>query len=117
MLFSIATAVDTAPWSFSAPPRVEVVSGLVGQDNFVPSRRFREDGLEDLKLSTGGARDTPGAPAVAKRRKPINNVHPKPNETMQILEAMSHALCFTYFFLPDFFMDRTPLEAGVFTWF
>ena len=34
--------------------RVKVVSGLVGQDNFVPSRRFREDGLEDLKLSTGG---------------------------------------------------------------
>ena len=65
VLFSLATAVDTAPWSLSAPPRVEVVSGLVGKYNFVPSRRFREDGLENLKLSTGGgAADTLGAPAV-----------------------------------------------------
>ena len=54
----MGTAVDTAVWSLSVPPHVEVVSGLVGQDNFVPSRRFREDGLEDLKLSTGGARGT-----------------------------------------------------------
>ena len=44
---------------------------LVGKDNFVPSRRFLEDGLEALRLSTGvggGARvNTLGAPAVAKR--------------------------------------------------
>ena len=74
------------------------------------SRRFKA-------VNGGGAPDTLGAPAVAKRTKPINSVHPKPNKTMQILEAMWHALCFTHSFLPDFFMDRTPLEAGVFTWF
>ena len=60
----------------SAPPRVEVVSGLVRQDNFVPSRRFRKDGLEDLKLSTGGGARVNtllGAPAVAKQTKPLND--------------------------------------------
>ena len=75
LLFSMVTTVDTAPWSLSAPPRVEVVSGLVRQDNFVPSRRFREGGLEDLKLSTaggGGRVNTLGVPAVAKQTKPIN---------------------------------------------
>ena len=50
----MVTAVYTAPWSLSAPPRVEGVSGLVRQDNMVPSRRFREDGLEYLELSTEG---------------------------------------------------------------
>ena len=39
-----------------APPRVEAVSRLVRQDHFVPSRRFREDGLEALNLSTGRRR-------------------------------------------------------------
>ena len=57
LLFFMVTTVYTAPWSHgnsSEPPRVEVVSGLVWEDNFVPSRRFREDSLEVLKLSTGG---------------------------------------------------------------
>ena len=42
--------------------------------NFVPSRRFREDGLEDLKLSTGGGTrvNTHGTLDVAKQPKPIN---------------------------------------------
>ena len=60
----------------SAPPRVEVVSGLVLQDNFMPSRRFREDGLEDLELPTGGGarvNTLVGAPAVAKQTKPCNS--------------------------------------------
>ena len=39
---------SSTTWSVYAPPRFEVVSGLVRQDNFMPSRRFREDGLEDL---------------------------------------------------------------------
>ena len=49
------------------------------QDNFVPSRRFREDGLllyvEDLKLSTGGGArvNTLGTPAMAKQTRPINS--------------------------------------------
>ena len=46
------------------------------QDNFVPSGRFREDGLEAcFKAANGGegARvNTLGAPPVAKRTKPIN---------------------------------------------
>ena len=45
VLFYMVTAVYTAPWSSSLPPRVEVVSSLVRQDYFVPSRRFREGGL------------------------------------------------------------------------
>ena len=47
----------------------------VRQENFVPSRRFREDGLEDSKLSRGGGTrvNTLGAPAVAKQTKPINS--------------------------------------------
>ena len=67
LLFSIITAVYT--WSFSAPapPRVKVVSGSARQESSVPSRRFREDGLEDLKLPTGGGArvNTHGALAVA----------------------------------------------------
>ena len=79
LLFSVATTAYTAPWSHgisSASPRVEVVSGLVREDNFMPSRRLHEDSLEALKLSTGGggARvKTFGAPAVAKQTKPINS--------------------------------------------
>ena len=58
----MVTAVYTGPWShgiLSAPPRVEAISGLVPQGNFVPSRRFQEEGLEALKQSKrggGGAR-------------------------------------------------------------
>ena len=33
---------------------VEVVSGLVRQDNFVPSRRFREDDRENLQSCQRG---------------------------------------------------------------
>ena len=53
-----------------APPRVEVVSGLVRQDNLMSSSRFREDGLEDLGLPTGGGarvNTLVGALAVAKQ--------------------------------------------------
>ena len=38
----------------SAPLRVEVVSDLARQDNFVRSRRFRKGDREASKLSTGG---------------------------------------------------------------
>ena len=51
-------------------------SGFVRHDYFVSSRRSREDGLEDLKLSTGqGARVSAllGAPAVAKQKKKPDN--------------------------------------------
>ena len=82
--------------------------GYEWQYNFVPSRRFREGGLEDLKLSRGGggARvNTPiGAHAVAKLTKPISSdslkvqvepvvsyLHAKEKKTIQILEAMWHA--------------------------
>ena len=77
-----------------------MASGLARQDNFAPSRRFREDGLEYSKLSTaGGARvNTLGALAVAKHAKPINSdslqvevepvVSTPSSETIQILEAM-----------------------------
>ena len=75
----MVTAVHTAPsWSSSAPP-VEMVSGLVRQDNFVPSRRFREGGLENSKLliavnGGGGVRvNTLGGPAVAKQTKLVNS--------------------------------------------
>ena len=87
LLFSMVTAVSTVPWSHgssSAPPRVEVVSGLVRQGNFVPSRRFREDGPEALKLPTGGGGvrvNTLGAPALAKQMKP-NNMN---NDSLQVL--------------------------------
>ena len=75
LLFSIITAVYSTMWPLSAPPLVKVVSGLARQDNFVPSRRFREDGLEDLKLLTaGGVRvNTLGTLAVAKQTKPIRS--------------------------------------------
>ena len=53
----MVTAVDTDPCSLFAPPRVKVVSGLVRRENFVPSRRLRENGLvEELKQSMGGGR-------------------------------------------------------------
>ena len=78
----MVTAVYTGPWShgiLSAPPRVEAISGLVPQGNFVPSRRFQEEGLEALKQSKrgGGAPEEIntliGAPAVAKQTKPIKS--------------------------------------------
>ena len=86
LLFSIITAVYSTMWPLSAPPLVKVVSGLARQDNFVPSRRFREDGLEDLKLSTGGGRQSNyswrSTLAVAEQPKPINGdslqVHVEP---------------------------------------
>ena len=55
-----------------APPRVGVVSGLVRQNNFVPVRRFHEDGREALMLTTGGWRQNrySWAPAVPKQTKP-----------------------------------------------
>ena len=50
---------------------------MAREDNFVPSRRFREGGLEDLKLSTGGAAIVNtlrvGGLAVAKQTKPIGS--------------------------------------------
>ena len=50
---------STAPWthgSSSAPPRVEVISGLVRQHHVAPRRRFRKDGREASKLATRGGR-------------------------------------------------------------
>ena len=103
VFYQVWDLVDTAPWSLSAPPRVEVVSGLVGQDNFVPTRRFREDDLEDIKMSPGGgALDILLAPPPwQKKTKRIRSVRPKPNAALQILEAMWHALCFTHVFYPN----------------
>ena len=78
LLFSLVTGVILqhvdAHGSSSAPLGVEVISGLVRQDDFVPSRRFHEDGREASKLATGGRTriNTLGAPAVAKRTKPGN---------------------------------------------
>lgn len=45
--------------SSSATPCVEVVSGLARQRNFVPSKRFRKECRETLKLATvgGGAQN------------------------------------------------------------
>ena len=106
---------SSTTWSYgnsSAPPRVEVASGLVRQDNFAPSRRFRGDGLKALKLSPGGGRQSEdnslGVPAVAKQTKLMSNdsleIQVEPvvctwdtpeNEIIQILEAMWHAQCFT----------------------
>ena len=112
VLFSMVTAVYTAPWSLPAPPRVEVVSGLARQDNFVQSRRFREDGLEVLKLSTGGGARVNtllGAPAVATQTKPINSdplqvqvkrvvfTHPKETKRFRFWRP-----CGTILFLTDF---------------
>ena len=75
--------------SSSAPPRHEVVSGLARQNNFVPSRRFREGGREAPKLATGGggARiNTLGAPAVAK--------HTKPGDPLLVdVEPVVHIFC------------------------
>ena len=45
--------MDTDSSSF-APPHVKMVSGLVLLNNFVPSRRFREDGQEASQLATVG---------------------------------------------------------------
>ena len=47
LLFSMVTTDHGSHGISSAPDRVEVVSGLVREDNFVPSRLFREDCLED----------------------------------------------------------------------
>ena len=72
----VSTVVYTAPSSHgisSAPLRVEVVSGLVREDNFVPSRRFREDGLEALKLSSGGGRQS--KPSWRSRRGEIHEAY------------------------------------------
>ena len=84
----------------SAPPRVEVVSGLIRtrQHNFVPNRRFREDGREASRLAMGGGRQNKplGAPAVAKQTKPGDPqqqvevepqwyLYPKENKTIQIM--------------------------------
>ena len=97
------------------PCRVEVVSGLVGQDNFVPSRRFREDGLEDLKkLSTGGGRQIYSRrPRRGETNEAHKSVHLSPNKTVQILEAMWHALCFIYtFFFTGHFHGQTTARGG-----
>ena len=67
----------------SAPPRVEVVSGLVRQDNFVPSRRFREGGLEDLKLSTGGGRQSKYS-CWRPRRGKTNDTKPNNSDSLQV---------------------------------
>ena len=80
LLFSVVTAVilqhhvhmDTHR-SSSAPPRVAVVSGLVPQDDFVPSRLFREDGRDASKLAPGGGgtrMSILGAPTEAKQTTP-----------------------------------------------
>ena len=53
-----------------------MVSGFVRQDILMSNRRFREDGLDDLKLLSGeGARGHTflGAPAVATQTEPIIN--------------------------------------------
>ena len=71
-----------------------MVSGLARQDNFVPSRRFREDGLEDLKLSFG-------ALAVAKQNKSHFGGH--------VARLMLQA----HFCLPDFHGQNTARGARV----
>ena len=92
--------MDTHGISF-APPRVEVVSSLVRQDNFVPSRWwFREDGREDSKLSTGGGgrqnkylwrsrrcETNEAWRPICRSKWTAGYLNPKENKTIQILEA------------------------------
>ena len=56
--FPMETAVYAAPWSLPAPPRVELVSGLVRQNDFVPSRRKRRGRSKLFEAVNGGG----GAP-------------------------------------------------------
>ena len=130
LLFSLAIAVYTAaPWSLSAPPRIEVVSVLWRQDNFLPSRRPREDGLEDFQLATerGGQSKYPWHPRRGETNDAYMNseslqvqtwspwyLHPKQNITIQVLGDMWRAYCFRRLKFYRTFMDRTPLVARVF---
>ena len=85
----MVTAVHTSPWYLSAPPRVEFVSGLARQDNFVPTWQVRGGGREDLKRSTReGARVNTllGALAVAEQPKPINS-DPLPVQVKPVVSA------------------------------
>ena len=53
---SYYSTIDTHGIS-SVPSRVEVISGLVRQDNLVPSSGFRANGREASKLSTEGCQN------------------------------------------------------------
>ena len=84
VLFFMATAVDAAPWSLSAPhPRR---GGL----RFGRTRSFRAElavprgrSRRFKAVNGGGAPDTLGAPAVAKRTKPNTSVLYTLNRTKQ----------------------------------
>ena len=114
-------------------PRQGGLSYVVRQDNFVPGRRFREDGLEDLKLSRGGGARvntlgalTLGAPAVAKQAKPINSdsmqvevepvvsIYPEAKQfrLWRPCGTLNNALLCAFFFYRTF-MDRTPVVVRV----
>ena len=72
--FSMITvaAVYTAPCMVFvlSTPRQGGLRFLARQNNFVPIRRYRGDGLEDSELFRGGGArvNTLGAPAVANKR-------------------------------------------------
>ena len=121
----MVTAVYIAPWPHnisSAPPRVDVVSGLVRQDSFVSGRRFREDGLlEAQKLPTGRGRKSKCSwrPAVAKQTKPINNDSRGSFTLKKTKQFRYWGPCGTLnalgaIFFYRIFMDITPLVARVF---
>ena len=128
MLFSMmVAAVGTAPMVFVCTlhhPASRWSQAWYGQDNFAPSRRFREDGRKYLKLPTtgGGARvnSLVGAPAVAKQSKPINSdslqvqVKHVVSTSQRKLNNLDFGSRVARFIFYPTFMDRTPLVARVF---
>ena len=72
----MVTAVYTAPsWPLSAPPRVEVVSGLVRQDNSCRAGGSARTVSKIYTCQRGGVArvNTLGGPAVANQTKPISS--------------------------------------------
>ena len=87
VLFSTVTALYTSPWTLSALGTTTCRRGGLrfGTARYfrAEQRRFREDGQEELKRSTGGGvrvNSFVGAPAVGKQTKPINRDSAGPSE-------------------------------------
>ena len=102
----------------SAPPRVEVVSGLVPRENkFLPSRRSREDGRETTLgvPRRGEANETwrPSAGPSGAR----GTYAPNTTETLQIMEATRSMFRRIFFLVVGFSWTKHGLWRSFFTWF
>ena len=70
---------------------VEVVSGLVRQDNFVPSRRFREDDRENLQSCQRGGGGGGACQNKYSWRSRRGETKTKPGDSLQVpVEPVVH---------------------------